>query len=155
MGRLVGLPADMLIGAPSDASPLRAPGGGSLPPEQIPAARVQRSNSRVDQEFGIPHADGGYVWVAARSAPLPDGTIVAVYTQITEAEAKARESARIATFVDDSPDLVWMFDGNGLIEYASPSFSAALGLRQDEVIGRLWRALTHPLDVPEPARRAR
>ena len=41
-----------------------------------------------------------------------------------------------------------MFDGNGLIEYASPSFSAALGLRQDEVIGRLWRALTHPLDVP-------
>ena len=41
-----------------------------------------------------------------------------------------------------------MFDAHGLIEYASPSVSAALGLRQDEVIGRLWRALTHPLDVP-------
>ena len=125
-----------------------APGGGSIPAEQLPAARVARTKARVDQEFGIPHADGGHIWVAVRSAARPDGTIISAYTQITEAEAKARASARIATLVDDSPDLVWMFDAHGLIEYASPSFSATLGLRQDEVIGRLWRALTHPLDVP-------
>ena len=96
----------------------------------------------------MPHADGGHVWVSARSVPQPDGTIISAYTQITEAEAKARETARVGTLVDDSPDMVWMFDGHGLIEYASPSFSAALGMRQDEVLGRLWRALTHPLDVP-------
>ena len=52
-----------------------------------------------------------------------------------------------AAMIEETPDLVWMFDSDGLIEYTSPSFSAALGLRQDEVIGRLWRALTHPLDV--------
>ncbi|WP_169542049.1 ATP-binding protein [Solirubrobacter soli] len=148
MARLIGAPVDALIGQPSDPSALLAPGGGTIPPEQLPAARVERAKSRVDQEFGIPHADGGHVWVAARSAPRPDGTIISVYTPISEAEAKARASARIATLVDDSPDLVWMFDAHGLIEYASPSFSATLGLRQDEVIGRLWRALTHPLDVP-------
>ena len=45
-----------------------------------------------------------------------------------------------------------MFDGRGLIEYASPSVSRALGLRQDELIGRLWRAITHPEDVPDAAR---
>jgi PAS domain S-box-containing protein len=145
---MVGLTIDELIGAPSNASLLRAPGGGTIPDEQLPAARVERTKSRVDQELGLPHADGGHIWVSARSVPQPDGTIISAYTQITEAEAKARETARVGTMVDDSPDMVWMFDAHGLIEYASPSFSAALGMRQDEVIGRLWRALTHPLDVP-------
>jgi PAS domain S-box-containing protein len=148
MARMLGAPVDALIGSPSDPSLLLAPGGGSIPPEQLPAHRVERTKGRVDQEFGIPHADGGHVWVSVRSAPRADGTIISAYTRITEAEAKARSTARIATLVDDSPDLVWMFDSHGLIEYASPSFSATLGLRQDEVIGRLWRALTHPLDVP-------
>jgi PAS domain S-box-containing protein len=148
MGRMLGVAPEVLIGAPSDPSVLRAPGGGSIPPEQLPAHRVERTKARVDQEFGIPHADGGHIWVSARSAPLPDGSIISAYTKITEAEAKARSTARVATLVDDSPDMVWMFDSHGLIEYASPSFSATLGLRQDEVIGRLWRALTHPLDVP-------
>jgi PAS domain S-box-containing protein len=148
MGRMVGVPVEALIGAPTDPSVLLAPGGGSIPAEQLPGARAERTSGRVDQEYGIPHADGGHVWVAVRSAKRPDGTIISAYTRITQAEAKARASARIATLVDDSPDLVWMFDAHGLIEYASPSFSATLGLRQDEVIGRLWRALTHPLDVP-------
>ena len=148
MARMIGAPIDALIGSPSDPSAVLAPGGGSIPPEQLPAARAERTTGRVDQEFGIPHAEGGYVWVSVRSAKRPDGTIISAYTRITEAEAKARATARIATLVDDSPDLVWMFDAHGLIEYASPSFSATLGLRQDEVIGRLWRALTHPLDVP-------
>jgi PAS domain S-box-containing protein len=148
MARMIGVPVESLIGAPSDPGTIIAPGGGSIPVEQLPAARVARTRSRVDQEFGIPHAEGGHVWVAVRSAARPDGTIISAFTQITEAEAKARASARIATLVDDSPDLVWMFDAHGLIEYASPSFSATLGLRQDEVIGRLWRALTHPLDIP-------
>src|SRR5262249_17446854 len=142
--RMLGLPAEMFVGQPV----LLAPGGGSLPPEQAPAARVARAGGRVDQEFGLPSADGGLICVSARSARRGEGAIASIFTQIAEAEAKARANARVATLVDDSPDLVWMFDGNGLIEYASPSFSAALGLRQDEVIGRLWRALTHPLDVP-------
>ena len=147
MARMVGTPWSVgrLAVEPDGAA---RPGGGSIPPEQLPAPRVERTHARVDLEFGLPHADGGHVWVSARSAPRPDGTIISAYTQITEAEAKARATARIATLVDDSPDLVWMFDAHGLIEYASPSFSATLGLRQDEVIGRLWRALTHPLDVP-------
>ena len=148
MARMVGVTVDMLIGAPANASALLAPGGGSIPVEQLPASRVERTKARVDMEYGIPHLDGSYVWVSARVAPGRDGTIVSAHTKITEAEAKARATARVATLVDDSPDLVWMFDGHGLIEYASPSFSATLGLRQDEVIGRLWRALTHPLDVP-------
>jgi PAS domain S-box-containing protein len=148
MARMIGGSVEMIVGSPSDPSTLLAPGGGSIPPEQLPAHRVERTKGRVDQEFGIPHADGGHVWVSVRSAPRPDGTIISAYTKITEAEAKARATARIAGMVDDSPDLLWMFDAHGLIEYASPSFSATLGLRQDEVIGRLWRALTHPLDVP-------
>ncbi len=148
MARMLGVTIAALIGAPTDPTLLLAPGGGTIPPEQLPAARVERTNSRIDQEFGMPHADGSHVWVSARSVPQPDGTIISAYTQISEAEAKARETARVGTLVDDSPDMVWMFDGHGLIEYASPSFSAALGMRQDEVLGRLWRALTHPLDVP-------
>ena len=84
----------------------------------------------------------------ALGAGLADGTIASAFVTVGEAEARARSAARIAAVVEDSPDLVWMFDGRGLIEYASPSVSTALGLRQDELIGRLWRAITHPDDVP-------
>ena len=150
-------PPSMLIGAPSDAVVLLAPGGDSLPPEQFPAARVARTGGRVDQEFGVPHADGGHrLGRRALGAAARTGTIVVrLHADHRGRGQGARVGARIATLVDDSPDLVWMFDGAGLIEYASPSFSAALGLRQDEVIGRLWRALTHPDRRARPARRAR
>jgi len=146
---MIGVPRELLIGAPSDPSVLLAPGGGSLPPEQYPVARVERTGGRVDQEYGIPALDGGVHWFSVRSAPTPDGLIAAVYTPISAAEAKARAAARVTTIVDESPDLVWMFDGNGLIEYASPAVTLALGLRQDELIGRLWRAITHFEDVPK------
>src|SRR4051794_2901020 len=145
---MVGFPREMLIGQSSDPSVLLAPGGGNLPPEQYPVARVERTSGRIEQEYGIPTFDGGANWFSVRSAPTGDGTITSVFTPISEAEAKARAAARVTTIVDDSPDLVWMFDSNGLIEYASPSVSLALGLRQDELIGRLWRAITHMEDVP-------
>ncbi len=148
IARMLGLGEHLLVGQPSDASVLLSSSGDPLPREQYPAARVARTGGRVEQELGLPHADGRTVWMSVRSAPLEDGAIASVLTPITAAEAKARESARIATLVDDSPDLVWMFDSHGLIEYASPSFSTSLGLRQDELIGRLWRAITHPDDVP-------
>lgn len=148
MERMLNAPRELVIGQPSDVSMLRAPGGGSLPAEQLPASRVARTNGRVDQEYGIALPDEDVLWVAVRSAPAPDGLIASVFTPITEAEAKARAAARITTLVDESPDLVWMFDASGIIEYASPSVADALGLRQDEVLGRLWRALTHPEDVP-------
>ena len=146
---MLGVPRDMLIGQSSDPSVLLAPGGGNLPPEQYPVARVERTGGRIHQEYGIPTLDGGANWFSVRSAPTGDGTITAVFTPISEAEAKARAAARVTTIVDDSPDLVWMFDADGLIEYASPSVSLALGLRQDELIGRLWRAITHFEDVPK------
>jgi len=148
MERMLNAPRELVIGQPSDVSMLRAPGGGSLPPEQLPASRVARTNGRVDQEYGIALPDEDIIWVAVRSAPTSDGLIASVFTPITNAEAKARAAARITTLVDESPDLVWMFDASGIIEYASPSVADALGLRQDEVLGRLWRALTHPEDVP-------
>lgn len=147
MERMLGFPRDLIVGQPSDTSMLLAPGGGALSAEQLPAARVARTKGRVDQEYGIGLGDGEVLWVAVRSAPTPDGLIASVFTPITEAEAKARAAARITTLVDESPDLVWMFDSSGIIEYASPSVADALGLRQDEVLGRLWRALTHPDDV--------
>ncbi|MBE2317781.1 response regulator [Solirubrobacter sp. CPCC 204708] len=148
MARLLRAPRELIVGSPSDVSWLRQPGGGVLPEEQLPARRVARTHGRVDQEYGIALDEEDVLWVAVRSAPTPDGLIVSLFTPITEAEAKARAAARITTLVDESPDLVWMFDASGIIEYASPSVAEALGLRQDEVLGRLWRALTHPEDVP-------
>ena len=48
---------------------LLAPDGEPLPPEQWPVARVARTGGRIDQEIGVPHADGGVVWLSMRSAP--------------------------------------------------------------------------------------
>ena len=64
---MIGVPREMLIGAPSDSSALLAPGGGSLPPEQWPVARVERTGGRVDQEYGLPTLDGGVMWFSVRS----------------------------------------------------------------------------------------
>jgi PAS domain S-box-containing protein len=146
--RMIGVPPGALDGLATDAAVLLSPEGDVLPLEQWPAARVARAGGRVDQEVGVPHAAGGVVWLSMRSALMEDGTVASAFVPIGEGEARARAAARIAAMVEDSPDLVWMFDGQGIIEYASPSLSSAVGLRQDELIGRLWRALTHPDDVP-------
>ncbi len=87
MERMLGFPRELIIGAPSDVSMLRAPGGGSMPQEQLPASRVARTKGRVDQEYGIALPDGEVLWVAVRSAPTEDGLIASVFTPITEAEA--------------------------------------------------------------------
>ncbi|HEX6026745.1 MAG TPA: ATP-binding protein [Solirubrobacter sp.] len=139
--------AERMVG-PELPTVLLSPDGDPLPPEQWPAARAARTSARVDQELGVPRPDGGVVWLSVRSARLDDGSVASAFVTIGEAEAKARSAARIAAMIEETPDLVWMFDGRGLIEYASPSVCTALGLRQDELIGRLWRALTHPDDVP-------
>ncbi len=146
--RMVGVEAGALEGVSTSGAVLLAPDGDPLPPEQWPVARVARTGGRIDQEIGVPHTNGGVVWLSMRSARLEDGTVASAFVTVGEAEARARSAARIAAVVEDSPDLVWMFDGRGLIEYASPTVSTALGLRQDELIGRLWRAITHPDDVP-------
>ena len=60
----------------------------------------------------MPHADGGVVWLSVRSAPL-GGRHDRVRLRADHRGRGARRArpARIATIVDDSPDLVWMFDG--------------------------------------------
>ena len=140
------------VGPVDAARPRRrlAAGSSSSPPRGSSAPTVASTRSTASR---CPTTTSS----GSRCAPRPtaDGLIASVFTPITEAEAKARAAARITTLVDESPDLVWMFDAAGIIEYASPSVADALGLRQDEVLGRLWRALTHPEDVPVAARRAR
>ena len=144
--RMIGVPAEAMVGAPSDATLLYAVDGEPLSHEQFPAIRVARTGNRVDQELGLPTADGEILWVSYRSAPLEDGTIASVFTPIRHDEARARASARIATLVEESPDLIWIFDAHGQIEYASPSVHQRLGWRPEDLIGRLWRALVHPSD---------
>ena len=148
MARMLGVTVEQLIGAPGRrvgaARARRRPA-----PARAVAGRARGAHGgRVDQELGVPHADGGLVWLSMRSARLPDGTIVAPSRRSARPRRRPARPRASRTMVDDSPDLVWMFDGHGLIEYASPSFSTALGLRQDELIGRLWRALTHPSTCP-------
>ena len=109
IGRMLGVPSELLIGAPSDASRCSRPAAvrcrpsSTRPPAwSAPAAASSRSSAcrtPTAARLGV-RALGA----AGRRQDRP------VFTPITEAEAKARAAARIATIVDDSPDLVWMFD---------------------------------------------
>ncbi len=169
MERMLGFPRQLLIGAPFPVSMLRAPGGGSLPAEQLPACRVERTNGRVDQEYGIALPDGDVLWLAVRSAPTEDGLIASVFTPITEAEAKARSATRITTLVDASPDLVLealvasapdgivMADADGRIVLINEQACTLmeLGVEASELMGQdsmvLGRAMRRLLVDPERA----
>ena len=96
------------------------------PARAAPGRRVARTGGRVDQEYGIPHADGG---VRLGLRPLRAAARRHDHLAPTRRSPRPRprpaSAARITTLVDDSPDLVWMFDSHGLIEYASPSVFGA------------------------------
>jgi PAS domain S-box-containing protein len=115
-GRIFQASPEQMIGAASDTSQLLAADGEPVAPEQLPAARVKRTGKLVEQELASPRPDGGYVWYTMRSAPLPDGVIASTFSVISQLEARARASARIATVVEASPDLIWIFNARGQIE---------------------------------------
>lgn len=64
------------------------------------------------------------------------------------AEAARRSETRFRSLIENSSDIVMIFDLNGRISYQSPSLKRILGYEQDSIIGRSGFSFIHPEDIP-------
>ncbi len=126
-------------------------------------ATALKNRTPYQVEHRIRRHDGEYRHMVARGVPIPadGGTIrewVGVHTDVTEQrradEALRQAENRFRLLVQNSSDILTMFDASGTIRYESPSVERLLGLKADERVGQniVDDALIHPAD--RPARRA-
>ena len=85
------------------------------------------------------------------SYPFGDEIIIMVreITQQLRAEQALRESEnRYRLLAQNAMDLVFSLDKKAVIEWVSPSVTALLGYRPDELVGQFGGMLIHPEDLP-------
>jgi diguanylate cyclase (GGDEF)-like protein/PAS domain S-box-containing protein len=57
------------------------------------------------------------------------------------------QSARYQELLSDSRDAIVQLDASGRVEYANAAVESVLGHRSEEILGRSWTDLVHPVDV--------
>ncbi|NOZ28669.1 MAG: PAS domain S-box protein [Chloroflexi bacterium] len=80
------------------------------------------------------------------------GRIVQVagfFTDITELKRAEEELAKLASVVQQTADIVFITDRNGVIEYVNPAFERITGYSKEEAIGRTPRLLRSGDTAPE------
>jgi len=131
-------------------------------PDDLPMVRNAidsqlATDSGYDVEYRIFLEDGAVCWVNDRGrmrrdevgqVQYLDGMILDI-TARKRAEQALRESeARFRILVDHSHDLISLVDADGCLAYVSPSWESHLGYPRSFWIGKSWRPLIHPDDVP-------
>jgi diguanylate cyclase (GGDEF)-like protein/PAS domain S-box-containing protein len=104
---------------------------------------------RTEFEHRVLLASGEIVWVRGRSALVLDehggavGHVTSLEDVTAERDARQRE-ARLGRLVQESHDLVSIYDATGAFTYASPSHERVLGYTPEELVG------TSPVDLLDP-----
>ena len=100
------------------------------------------SDGKFDVEFRIVQSEGSVHWLSAKGQAYCEGwgadrrtcRLMGVYIDVTarkKAEEKLRQSEeRFRLIADSIPDLVWIAQGDGTIEYANKAFRDYTGLNQ-------------------------
>lgn len=99
--------------------------------------------------------DGTERWVANRSFPFDVGGKTAVCTMlvdITERRRVEMELRKLTRALEQSPNLVFITDVGGVIEYVNEAFVTATGYSRTEAIGRTPKIIAHP-DTPHETHR--
>ena len=111
------------------------------------------------REATIPwlHRDGRTVWTQHRSRRVehPDGGVVIhgvardVTAQVETEQALFRSRAMYRLMVENSSDVVWRKDLDGVVTWVSPSVHAVLGRTPESIVGGRMSDHTHPDDVEQ------
>ncbi len=85
--------------------------------------------------------DGSYVWVETKASVLYDQErypigILGASRDISKRKTAQDELRKLSRAVTQSPDLIFITDKYGKIEYVNPSFTKLTGYDKDEVIGK-------------------
>jgi two-component system, cell cycle sensor histidine kinase and response regulator CckA len=153
--------------APSDLDGTLEQWSRLIHPEERPRVdalydEALRAGAPFTAEYRFRHRDGGWVRVLDRGFPLPGeggrppvmiGTMQDI-GELRRMESALRESEeRFRTLVQESSDVVAVYDVEGTFTYLSPSVERVFGYAPAALVGTSAFALLHP-DDREPARTA-
>jgi PAS domain S-box-containing protein/diguanylate cyclase (GGDEF)-like protein len=115
------------------------------------------SHQTVEFENRYRASDGDYRWLDWTVWPSDDGSVLyATARDVTERVESTRVLAeterRFRILAENSTDVVWERDVDGVMVWVSPSVRAVLGWEPDDLIGTVVSEVVHP-DQLEAARR--
>jgi diguanylate cyclase (GGDEF)-like protein/PAS domain S-box-containing protein len=131
------------------------------PDDRDRAARAFARRAPYEVDYRIRVADGSYRRVVDVGVPRYDaagqfaghvGTVIDVTDRVEAETAQRISESRFRALVQNSPDLVSIYDDEGRFVFASPSHERALGYSPDELIGTSPVDLLHPDEVDDVTR---
>jgi diguanylate cyclase (GGDEF)-like protein/PAS domain S-box-containing protein len=118
--RILGLPADRIVGrSPSDWDLVRED-GTPIPPDQHPAALAAATGRpQTDVVMGLRTHGGQMRWIAVNAEPVPgdDGrpaAVVATFADVAERRQQEELVGRLGRILEQSRDEVYVFDSRTL-----------------------------------------
>jgi diguanylate cyclase (GGDEF)-like protein/PAS domain S-box-containing protein len=131
--------------------------------ERVAAAVRDRFGNREPYEidYRVRTADGSHRRVVDVGVPRYDaegrfaghvGTVIDVTDRIEAEAARRLSESRFRALVQNSHDLVSIYDDQGRFVFASPSHRRVLGYEPDELLGQPAIDLLHPAEREEVAR---
>ncbi|MBN2096553.1 PAS domain S-box protein [Candidatus Peregrinibacteria bacterium] len=105
--------------------------------------RVKEVNA-TDRQSGISSSyegelltkAGKRIPVLVSGTPLPDGGTIGIITDLTEVKKKEEDIKKLSNVVEQTADIVYITDKDGMIEYTNPASEKATGYTREEIIGR-------------------
>jgi len=91
--------------------------------------------------------DGKAIPVLVSGTPLPDGGTIGIITDLTEVKKKEEAIKKLSNVVEQTADIVYITDKDGVIEYANPASVKATGYSMEEITGQkpnLLKSGHHP-----------
>ncbi|HEV2310489.1 MAG TPA: PAS domain S-box protein, partial [Acidimicrobiia bacterium] len=130
--------------------------------ERVAASALDRVGRREPYEldYRLLVADGGYRRVVDVGVPRYDadgrfaghvGTVVDVSDRLEADEARRRAESRSRALVENSHDLLSIYDDTGRFVFASPSHERVIGYTPEELLGRQATELLHPAEREDVA----
>ncbi len=144
MTELLGRPCTGLVGRPC----YEVIHGTSAPVPDCPVERMKRSRKRESMELEI-----GSRWLEVTADPLLDdqGELLAVLHIIRDItgrkrmEESLRESEeRYRILAESSPEMIYLIDPRGVVQYVNPAALARFGRAREEVVGKHLTELYPP-----------
>ncbi len=108
----------------------------------------------VRTEYSL-RMDGTERWFSANISPMEESVVWVLrdFTEHKKMEETLRESEeRFRSLIQNSSDLITLYDADGTIRYVSPALERMLGYEPEERIGKTSFGLIHPDDVARAKR---